>query len=247
MIVSHVHKIIFIKTVKTAGTSFEIALSKFCGPNDIITPLDGPDEQYRKKLGIRNSQNYQYGWLETFTEFSILDLLIRLRLGRRPRKYWNHISAEEIRRRLPAEIWQNYRKVAIVRNPFDRLVSLYSWKKQARGLDLGLADFFRQNPQLINRNRYITHIENKSVVDFWIRFENFEEDILELEKLQNGLFGLGKAFKSIHTKKVKKKDVSITAHENKDVWDLVRILCAEELSEFSYSSPRLVHSKKIKL
>ena len=39
MIVSHKHKFIFLKTKKTAGTSIELALTKLCGDDDIITPL----------------------------------------------------------------------------------------------------------------------------------------------------------------------------------------------------------------
>jgi hypothetical protein len=40
MIVSHRHKFVFIKTRKTAGTSIEVFLSQFCGPEDIITPIE---------------------------------------------------------------------------------------------------------------------------------------------------------------------------------------------------------------
>jgi len=39
MIISHRHRMIFIKTRKTAGTSFEVALAKICGSEDIVTPV----------------------------------------------------------------------------------------------------------------------------------------------------------------------------------------------------------------
>ena len=47
MIVSHAHKFIFIKTKKTAGTSLEIALSKYCGAEDVLAPLVDHDEKAR--------------------------------------------------------------------------------------------------------------------------------------------------------------------------------------------------------
>lgn len=60
MIVSHKHKFIFIKTAKSAGTSIEIALSKFCGSEDIITPiLPAEDERKRKQLGYKGQQNFK--------------------------------------------------------------------------------------------------------------------------------------------------------------------------------------------
>ena len=57
MIISHKHKFIFLKTVKTAGTSIEIALSKYCGPDDIITPASPEDEITRSELGYPGPQN----------------------------------------------------------------------------------------------------------------------------------------------------------------------------------------------
>lgn len=39
MIVSHQHRFIFVKTLKTAGTSIEVFLSRSCGPQDVVTPI----------------------------------------------------------------------------------------------------------------------------------------------------------------------------------------------------------------
>jgi len=56
MIILHIHKFIFIKTRKTAGTSIEIFLSQFCGKDDILTPI-GEGESLRKEQNIV-PQNY---------------------------------------------------------------------------------------------------------------------------------------------------------------------------------------------
>ena len=51
MIVSFPRQFIFIKTSKTAGTSLEIALSKYAVPEDILTPITAEDEVMRRTLG----------------------------------------------------------------------------------------------------------------------------------------------------------------------------------------------------
>ena len=43
MIVSHKNRFIFLKTRKTAGTSIEISLRPYCGPDDIITRITEDD------------------------------------------------------------------------------------------------------------------------------------------------------------------------------------------------------------
>jgi len=39
VIISHKYRFIFVKTLKTAGTSIEVFLSQHCGPDDVLTPI----------------------------------------------------------------------------------------------------------------------------------------------------------------------------------------------------------------
>ena len=57
MIVSH--KFIFIKSKKTAGTSMEIALSRYCGDRDIITPIIPETKQELAEMGFKDAQNFK--------------------------------------------------------------------------------------------------------------------------------------------------------------------------------------------
>ena len=39
-----------------------------------------------------------------------------------------HMRPNEIRKKIPQEIWDSYSKITIVRNPWDEVVSRYHWK-----------------------------------------------------------------------------------------------------------------------
>ena len=56
MIISHKFRFIFIKTIKTAGTSIETWLSGRCGPDDVFTPVipAEPGHQPRNFAGFHN-------------------------------------------------------------------------------------------------------------------------------------------------------------------------------------------------
>ena len=47
-----------------------------------------------------------------------------------------HLPYAELRRAVDAKTWESYKKVAVVRNPWDRLVSDWNWRRRG-GLPLG--------------------------------------------------------------------------------------------------------------
>ena len=169
MIVSHTHRYIFIKSLKTAGTSIEAALSQHCSESDMVTPL-GDYWFNRDERGkwIHSSMN-----AEGFSQ---------------------HDPAVEVKRKVPADIWNGYFKFSIARNPWDRVVSLFSWEarnraelKPARRFyhRLGVPfDEFRATKKLFRdfvegdwtTNDRFYLIDGELCVDFVIRYENLERD-----------------------------------------------------------------------
>lgn len=183
MIISHKHKFIFIKTNKTAGTSVEIALSRFCGPDDVVTPISREDEVTRRELGGAGPQNYlaavsAYGWGDVW------QLVSR---GRRKKAFYNHISAAEIRATVGAQVWETYFKFCIERNPWDRTVSAYYWKHDTEPRP-SLTHFIDSGYPLKLRKRgfELYTIDGEVAVDAVCRFEHLADD-LDLVRRRIGL------------------------------------------------------------
>ncbi len=103
MIISHKNKFIFIKPAKVAGSSVEVALSKWCGEKDIITPQGDFDS--KSDDDFYNS------------------------IGRNYKGFHGHISAEEVKEKIGEDIWNSYFKFTIARNPWDVVISRYFYEK----------------------------------------------------------------------------------------------------------------------
>ena len=182
MIISLEQEAIFIKTKKTAGTSFEIAMTKFCGPQCIITPISTPDERLRQDLGFGRAQNFKnYFWRKQGVTTT--------------REFFNHIPARAVRESVPHDVWNGFKKITIVRNPHDVAISRYYWEGGGRKLNLNFLEYLRAFPEHLVENQSIAPLSGPDVCDVYLRYESLRED---LEK--NGLLYLWDTFSKIKAK-----------------------------------------------
>lgn len=171
MIVSHRHRFIFVRTRKTAGTSVEIALSKFCGPDDVITR--DADDALRRELGYPGPQNDGGIPLRSYTFSEWRRLVTR---GERAR-FKNHTPAARIRALVGETLWRDYYKFAIERNPWDKAISLYFWRTREMKPRPPLLDFLRNVGARSLSNAHIYLIDGEIAVDRVIEYDRLAEGL----------------------------------------------------------------------
>jgi len=157
LIVSHLHRFIFIKTRKTAGTSIEIALARHCGEDDVITPISAEDEPLRLEWGGRGPQNFER------PEFSV--------------NASAHSDGRVIRRGVGADVWNSYFKFAVERNPWDATVSYYHYRFRERP-PIPFSEFvLSPRVERLASNQGKIRINGKLCVDFVCRYESLEQEL----------------------------------------------------------------------
>ena len=180
MIISHKHKFIFIKTNKTAGTSIELALSKFCGPDDIITPFNPEDEELRRCLGLPGPQNYR----PSLWPLDVLGDIERKPYEKEEFQFYNHISSREIIEFIGKNNWHNYYTFCFERNPWDRVISHYYWfhKSEPRP---SIQKFLRSKaPMILKTWGYKNYtIDDDIVVDKVCKYEHINDELETIRKL----------------------------------------------------------------
>ena len=126
-------KLIFCKGLKNAGTSFEIALSKYCSNEDVIGWIENEDEVKRKELGFKGPQNNLYSKFELFKK-SKKSFLLSYNDKRIKHKFTNHMPLSLIKEELGSQYFNSFKTLAIVRNPYDYIVSYYFYSIKYRNL-----------------------------------------------------------------------------------------------------------------
>lgn len=163
MLVSHKHKFIFIKSIKTAGTSTEIYLEPYCVSN--IEESHGRD-MIQTEEGIIGTRMNQ-----ALAEIS---------------EFYNHMPPFKIKNSIGEEKFNSYTKIINVRNPFDMMVSHYYFKPTFdlySNVDMTFEDYLLNTnvvEDLSKKYWDLMHIENKFIIDEIVRFENLSDDINKL-------------------------------------------------------------------
>lgn len=211
VIVSHRHRLIFLKTRKTAGTSVEIALSRVCGPEDIITRLTDEDEELRRSVGGLGPQNTASPPL--------------------PVKPFNHMPARGVRRVVGREVWRSYHRVAIERNPWDLVVSQYYWRYRDREAE-PFEEFVRSPmlDNLANKNAAIYRLRGRIAVDRMMRHERLDADLAALWSEQ----GLPGTPDLPHAKAHSRKERSYRELYTDETRDLVATRFAAVIDDLGY-------------
>lgn len=163
MIISHKHKFIFLKTKKTAGTSIEISLSRYCGEKDIITPIAPEDEEIRARLNII-PQNF----MDSNNE--------------QP-KFFNHYKAKKIKKIIGEDIWNSYYKFSFDRNPWDKVISHYYFRIGKSKRKISFEEFLQSNKFKGAYNYPIYTLNDELTVDFLGKYENLDEDLTKVCKI----------------------------------------------------------------
>jgi hypothetical protein len=220
MLVSHRLKFIYTKTVKTAGTSVELYFEPFCvaGAPTKSNPGSDARDEYVSETGI-----------------------VGFRGPDRPSTavWWNHMPAADIKRLLGDSIWNSYFKFCVVRNPFDKVVSLfYFHRKTGRAeVDPSKSDREQFEHWLVNRsfsvdrNKYV--IDGKFCLDDVIKYEQLHQDMERIcERV--GVPWNPSALPMVKTG-MRPSGSTIGAMYSRASADLVRKRFAFEFAHFGYS------------
>jgi hypothetical protein len=160
MLVSHRYKFIYTKTRKTAGSSVESYFEPFCMRDGEWTQRYFR-EQYVSATGIIGFRGKAAKQGDAY--------------------WWNHMPARLIRRRLGEDTWGSYFKFCVIRNPFEKAISAFYWRRKRQEVQ-----WTDKDPQLfeewlersrapMDRNTFC--IEGRFALDDVIRHETLVPDI----------------------------------------------------------------------
>ena len=155
-----------------------------------------------------------------------------------------HAHAIKIKDVMGDETWNSYFSFSFVRNPYDRIVSLYNWCRkgkfkfpecQAALQAENFSQFIRSEcfQQLPNQLKYLTDTEGNIIVDFIGRQESIQEDFDRVcQKLGIPSDNMNKARHSFRTRRP--QDNYQSYFKSDEDLELVRNQFSSDLDFFGY-------------
>ena len=210
LVISKKNKLIFFHIPKNAGTSMSSALLK----NEV----------------------YYYPWVivsKILRKFKKTDNFFYDNFQKKIHLFTSHEPVASIEEKISNQIFNNFFKFAIVRNPFSRFVSRYNYIKSVNKLmKLNFFEFVKnhvKSPMITDKQyKFLLNKNGKIGVDKILKFENINNEIYDLSKIIN-----------LDPSKFQKLNVS-TMDNYKSYYDentkkIVENFCKEDLEYFNYS------------
>lgn len=228
MLISHRYRFIYTKTSKTAGTSVESFFEEFCMPQGEWIESHSRDE-YESPTGI-----------------------IGYRGVKPPNgtKWRNHMPASEIKKLIGQDIWDNYFKFCVVRNPFEKCISAFCHlgKDHKINKEMMLVDSIKNGTMSMEQLRFLDYIQKKAPIDrdkYLINDEFCLNDVIRFETLNADIerisqhIGLPIKNKKIPTFKmgIRGKEHTIESLYTDESREAVEKRYAVDLHRFGYSFP----------
>lgn len=213
MIISPGRKYIFVHIPKTGGTSMALALEARAQKDDILIG-DTPKARKRKR---------------------------RLQRVATAGRLWKHSTLEDIRGDVLPPDLETYCVFTMVRNPWDRFVSYYSWLKTQSfdhpAVDLAVrlefSDFLihEQTRASLGAETFGGYVTVNGIerCDHFVRIEHLAEDIAPVEDW------LGfKILPLSHENRSERRADYRTYYSDRDA-ERLATLCARDIARFGYS------------
>ena len=214
MIVSHRHRFIFVKTMKTAGSSIEAALARHCGDDDVLTPIHPP-------IAGHHARNHRGLFWPFAGAADLAELRANFRDLSARRKFYNHIPARQARARLGRRIWEGYFTFCVERNPWDKTLSHYHMFRNAawharHDPDLTLEKYF-ENAIFCRNAGFYCDRDGEIMVDRVLRHDRLDVEMAQvMDQLGLPFDGLPRAKSDLRTDRRSYREV-LSAAQAKQV------------------------------